>query len=108
MGRGAGLGRLPFSGVPIGSIDFPMPKKTHRGPQRRSARIALKFFRGTIAKRRMQALAIIVLLDKDLDVGAQLIKIVVVVGMNFFSLEGSHEALASSIVVGIGGPTHAG
>jgi hypothetical protein len=45
----------------------------------------------------VQAETIVVFLDESLDVGAQVIEIAILVGVDFFSLQCFHEALATRI-----------
>src|SRR5215831_7746729 len=46
-------------------------------------RLPLKFFRRTVAQRRMQSLLIVVSFDKFFDVSAQVIEVAVLVGVDF-------------------------
>src|SRR5215510_473922 len=69
MGAGAGLGRLLFR---IGSIDLLMPEKTHARSGGKSVCCRLlEFFRWAIAQRRVQPVAIVIVLDELLDVRSQ-------------------------------------
>src|SRR5712691_13118162 len=97
MVRGAGFGRLPFR---VGSIDLRMPEKTHPRSSRGCFGIGslLELLRRQIAQCRVQPLAIVILLDELLDVGAQVVEIRVLVGIDLFPLERFHEALATGVV----------
>src|SRR5580692_4671964 len=115
MSGGTGLNRLPFdfagsaAGPLPGSIDFPMPGKTHRWFCRVS--LGLSGFEGLwseIAESRVQPLAIVVLVDERGDVGAQIGDVVVLVCVDLLPLEGLDEALAAGVVVRVGGLAHAG
>ena len=87
---GAGFGRLPFTQrFYIGSIDFPMPKKTQARPFRGCDRVCrlLELLWRTVAQRRMQSTAIVVLLDEGFEVHAQVIDVLISGGVNLLSLE---------------------
>ena len=111
---GPGSGRQPVpksnpQGHAIGSKDLRMPEKTHGRSLRRcrGACGLLELLRWPVAQRRMQPETIVVLLDERLDVGAQVIEIAILVGVDFFSLERFHEALTTGIVVRVRWPAHA-
>ena len=70
-------------------------------------RRALELLRRTIAQRRVQPDAIVVLVDEGFDVRAQMLEIPIVVGVDLLPLERFHEALAAGVVVGVRRPTHA-
>ena len=55
----------------------------------------------------MQSLSMVVPLDKFLDVAAQVIKIAILVGVDFLPLQGFQEALTAGIVVRICRTAHA-
>jgi hypothetical protein len=59
-------------------------------------RVPFKFFRRTVAQRRMQSLLIVVPVDKFLDVGAQVIEIAILISLDFFPLQSLHKAFATS------------
>src|ERR1700722_9167935 len=110
MSRGGGWRRLP-----IPSIDFPMPKKTHTGRANYASRfvlcshsLLLELLWRSIAQGRVQPATIVILLDELLDVGAQIVQVAVDVGMDLLPFKGAHEALAKGIVVGIARTAHAG
>src|SRR5713101_7121015 len=63
----------------------------------RATCIAFPEFRRLSAQGRMQPETIVVLLDERLNVGAQVIEIAILVGVDFFSLECFHEALATGV-----------
>src|SRR6266705_5577179 len=86
-----------------------MPEKTHGCSWRRwrGACGLLELLRWQVAQRRMQPETIVVLLDERLDVGAQVIEIAILIGVDFFSLERFHEALTTGIVVRFRWPAHA-
>src|SRR4029077_17086160 len=97
MVRGAGFGRLPVSQRShIGSIDLLMPKKTQARPVRSCGGVGrlLELLGRPVAQRRMQSAAIVVLLDEGFEVRAQVIEVLILVGVDLLSLEGFHEALA--------------
>ena len=68
---------------------------------------ALELLRRSITQRRVQAAAIVVLVDERLDVRAQVLEIPIIVGVDLFALERLHEALTTGIVVRIRRPAHA-
>src|SRR5882724_13254095 len=107
MVGGASFGWLLF---PIGSIDLPMPEKTHPRARRGCFRVGslLELPWWNITQCRVQPLAIVILLDELQDVGAQVVEIRVLVGIDLFPLERLHEALATGVVVGVRRSTHAG
>jgi hypothetical protein len=86
-----------------------MPEKTHgRAGESCSALELLLELRGRfVAKRRVQAAAIIVLFDEGFDVRAQVIEIHIIVGVDLFPLERLHKTLTTGVVVRVGQPTHA-
>src|SRR4030095_15027690 len=101
---------LRFRTCRIGSIVLRMPEKTHR---RTSAscdkpELLLERFRRLITERRMQTTAIVVVINEDLDVSAQVLEIHISVGVDLFPLERLHKAFTTRIVVGVGRPNHAG
>ena len=63
---------------------------------------------GLVPQRRVRPLAIIVLIDEDFDVQAEVIKVSIVVGVDFFAFERLHKALATGVVVVVRWPAHAG
>src|SRR5258708_12205147 len=110
MSRGAAVGSLPVSVVLlIGPIDLPMPEKTHCrcGTIRLRTGISLELFRRTIAQRRMQSAAIVVLFDELLDVLTQMLQVPVIVGVNLFLLHALHEPFSTCLVIRVPRTTHA-
>ena len=73
------------------------------GPQA----LFLEFFRRSIPQREVQLLPVAILLDELCDVRAQVFRVSVLVGINFFPLQHLEEALADSLVVRVCGPAHA-
>jgi len=69
----------------IGLKDLRMPEKTHSRSLRSCCGTCrlLKLLRWLIAQGRMQPETIVVLFDERLDVGAQVIEIAILVGVNF-------------------------
>ena len=57
-------------------------------------RLPFKFFRRTVSQRRMRSLLTLVPVDKFLDVEEQVIEIAILVGVDFFSLQGFKKAFA--------------
>ena len=55
----------------------------------------------------MQPVTIIILLDKELKVYAQVLNIPILIGVNLLPLKGLHETLATGVVIGIGRAAHA-
>src|SRR5216684_6338007 len=101
MGRGAGFGRLPVTQRShIGSIDLLMPKKTHACPIRSWGGVCglLELLWRPVAQRRMQPAAIVVLLDEGFEVRAQVIEVLILVGVDLLSLESFQEALATGVL----------
>ena len=70
-------------------------------------RVPFKFFRRTVAQRRMQSLLIVVPVDKFLDVSAQVIEIAILVGVDFFPLQSLQKTFAAGVVVRIRRAAHA-
>jgi len=64
-------------------------------------RLPFKFFRRTVSQRRMRSLLTLVPVDKFLDVEEQVIEIAILVGVDFFSLQGFQKAFANCVVVRI-------
>ena len=60
------------------------------------------------AKRGMQALAIVDLVDEAADVARRVAVIAIAGAVDLFALEGSDEALGLGVVVRIADPAHAG
>ena len=56
----------------------------------------------------MQSQRVVIPVDEFFDVRSQMIEIVIVIDLNLFAFEGLEEAFATRIVIGIGGPAHAG
>src|SRR5579863_498230 len=115
MGRGAGWHRLPASfarpaPAPLAvSIDFPMPGKTHRrpGPGILSRARVFELLRGAITQRGVEPEPVVIVFDELFEVGAQVVDILILVGVDLLPLEGLDEALAEGVVVRIGGTAHA-
>src|SRR6266849_4285552 len=100
----------PFCQWTIGSIVLLMPDKIH-GRESRNSRRSERLFellRRLVAERRMQAAAIIVLFDEDLDVRAQMIEIQIIVGVDLFLLKRLHKTFAAGVIIRVRWPTHAG
>ena len=83
---------------------FPHASKTHRGlrhggpcliPVRR-----LEFERGSVVERRMQALAVVDLLDEGRDAAARLGAVAVQRAVDFLGLERLDEALGLGVLSG--------
>ncbi len=107
---GADLGWFPVNRkAHIGSKDLLMPEKTHGCSLRLRCQSGclLELLGRPISQRGMQPYAIVVALDEICDVLPQVIQIAILTGIDLLSLERFQEALATSVVVGIGGPTHA-
>ena len=104
MVREAGFGRLPVrQESDIGSIDLLMPKKTHGRPFPSWGGVcrSLEFLRRLIAQRRMQSAAVVVLLDKGFQIRTQVIQVLILIGVDLFSLESFQEAFTTGVVVRI-------
>ena len=100
MVRGTGFGRSPVNQeTHIGSKDLRMPEKTHGRSLRwcRGVGGLLELLGWPVAQGRMQPDTIVVLLDERLDIGAQVIEIAILVGVDFLSLQRFHKALATRI-----------
>jgi hypothetical protein len=85
-------------------------KELHRCTSRVSLQTLaplLKFFGRLIAQRRVQAQPIVILLDELPDIFSQMFQVVVLVGVNFFSLKRLHETFTARVVIGICWPAHA-
>src|SRR5260370_38711232 len=108
-GLRSGLWAALFCPPAIGSIVLPMPEKTHGRAGRHGGRYErlLELLRGLVAERRVQAKAIIVLINELLDVSAQVIEILIVVGIDLFAFERLYKALTTGVVVRVRRPTHA-
>jgi hypothetical protein len=80
-----------------------MPEETHRGAGAScgALELLLELLRQLITERRVQATAIVVVFNEDLDVTAQVIEIHIGVGIDLFALERLHEALTTGIVAGL-------
>ncbi len=87
-----------------------MSEKTHgRAGRSWSGRdCQLELLRRLVAERRVQAAAIIVLFDEGPDVRAQVVEIMIVIGIDPLAFERLHKTLATGVVVRIRWPTHAG
>src|ERR1039457_68792 len=67
-----------------------------------------EFGGGAGAERRMQAAAVVIVLDELPQVRPQVFQIAISVAGDFLLLERSDKALALSVVVGVSRPAHAG
>ena len=56
-----------------------------------------ELLRGFVVQRGVQPLAVVVLLDELWDVGAQMVEIAIVAGVDLLPLEGPEEALAGAL-----------
>ena len=72
-----------------------------------AVRLSFEFFWRLVAERGMQSFLVVVLVDEFLDVTMQILEVAVLVRVDFLALERLDEALATSVIVGIGRPTHA-
>src|ERR1700737_3111542 len=102
MGGGGGSSSRPQASpgrIPYRTKDFLMPEKTHGRSGRGCSGVhgLLELLRRLIAQCRMQTTSFLVLLDKLLDVRAQVIQIPILISVDLFSLERLHEALATGI-----------
>src|SRR5215475_7360418 len=107
MSRGAARGLLP-----IALIDFPMPRKTHlrrAHPTRRwpNRQRLLKLLWRTIIQSRVQAEAIVILLDEYLEMGTQVLQVAVFRDVDLFHLHRLDKTFAGGVVIGIAGAAHA-
>lgn len=67
----------------------------------------LELGRWFVFQRRVQALAIVELVDEVADAGLGFFEGLVLVEIDLFVFEGSDEALGFGVVIGIAAPTHA-
>ena len=70
--------------------------------------LRFKSSRGDVAQCRMKASAVVVLVDELLDMGPQIVDVVVLIAVNLLLFERLHEALAEGVIVGIARTAHAG
>ena len=100
----------PASALSPGSIDFPMPWKTHGRCCRVSLRRAggFELLRGLVSQCGVEPQPIVVVLDELFEMGVQFIDVLILIGIDLFPLEGLDEALAEGIVVRVSGTAHAG
>src|SRR6185369_1719127 len=109
-GQRSGLrAALRFCRCTIGSIVLPLPEKTHpRASVSGSGfELSLELIWRLVTECRVQATAIVISFNERFDVAAQVSEITIVIGVDLFVLERLHEALTTSIVVGVRRPTHA-
>src|ERR1700754_3933999 len=93
----------------IGTIVLPMPKKTHG---RRHGTVGgnyglLELLGWLILEGRVQAHAIVVVLNKLREVFPQVFEVPIITGMDLLALERLHKAFATGVVIRIGWPAHA-
>jgi len=69
---------------------------------------SFELVRALVSQRGVKPEPVVVLLDELLEVGVQLIEILVFVHIDLLALEGLDEALAEGVVVGVAGAAHAG
>src|ERR1017187_3819516 len=116
MSRGAGLNWLPAcfarpASAPFpGSIDFPMPRKTHLWSRQGILGWVggFELLRRFVSQCRVHPEPIVIAVDELFQLGAQLIDVLIFVGIDLLALEGLDEALAEGVVVGVAGAAHAG
>jgi hypothetical protein len=87
---GAGFGSLPFTLQSyIGSVDLPMPEKTHARilPGWRGCGGLLKRLRWFVAEPRVRPHAVVILVDELHHVGAEMFQIAILIGVDFLPFQ---------------------
>src|SRR5438270_8047711 len=104
MRPGAAFAPFPDQSTHIGSIDFPMPEKTHSVSCRVAASLLLcgevrfELRWRYVAERGVKPFLVIDLLEELADRGPRLGQIAVFVAMNLFVLQGLHEGFARRVI----------